>query len=638
MAAIGRAHPGRLEQIESLIALLGQPNQPVPSSVVLHDACSPATTTRLVRDLLAFLARDNADGRTASPLFWTSVSPLTSINPTTVFRNILGAFEQQLHNHPFASSASKDAASASNSKRKRKPDTSIDYFIWKLSTLVESTEGNFVIAISDAERIRDLWPEHVWTSFCRLGSLLHSQGRVCVAFISTLPWSQYRTPSGLTVAYQPLSIRFPRLTRPDILSILSLDFPGLWRSYEASTGSAQIQAATSPGLCSRSIAAKLRTAASGEKVSQEALRQLYEQFSGLFYDSIRSNVRDLEELRTMSAAVWHSFVVPVQTRECSTHDLQTLLLAASSLFRDVVVRLQTREVGPREWTLESRAKSIEASKTRLAAAAKLLKNGSTSTMEASAAESLDIDMVDEEQKLDEEEWLERETRALDKLRSASSQASISLTPSLALIPTFLVLASFLASYNPSRLDVRYFLRDESLLGLSSGASKGRSLKGGRKLGPGRGRKGGAAGKGAGRRGRPSKSALRVTTEDGQTENLNRQQLLGPRPFPIDRLLSVFQALVTESAPEMSMVSGGIPPNARSSVWEYRSKSLSVYSQINNLVARRMLVRTSAQDKLGTSINFRTNVGYNVASVLARRVKFDLDEWLWDWGAGGGNAS
>ncbi len=77
-------------------------------------------------------------------------------------------------------------------------------------------------------------------------------------------------------------------------------------------------------------------------------------------------------------------------------------------------------------------------------------------------------------------------------------------------------------------------------------------------------------------------------------------------------------------------------NNRSTLWEYRSKSLSVYSQINNLVARRMLVRTSAQDKLGTSINFRTNVSYNVVAVLAKRVKFELDEWLWDWGAGGAN--
>jgi origin recognition complex subunit 5 len=244
-------------------------------------------------------------------------------------------------------------------------------------------------------------------------------------------------------------------------------------------------------------------------------------------------------------------------------------------------------------------------------------------------------MVDEEQKLDEEEWLEHQMQAMARIQRASSQATVSLLPSLALIPTFLVLASFLASYNPSRLDVRYFLRDDSLLGLSSGSSKRKGLQGGRKLGPGRGRKG--AGRG-GRRGRPSKTAVRVAGPDGQSENLNRQELLGPRPFAIDRLLAVFQALVTEAAPDMAMVYAALGDGGRdrAAVWEYRSRSLSVYAQINNLVARRMLVRTSAQDKLGTSINFRTNVGYSIAAVLAYRVKFDLDDWLWDWGTGGGN--
>ncbi|CDR87718.1 uncharacterized protein SPSC_03490 [Sporisorium scitamineum] len=628
------SHAGRSDQIAALTNLLGQSSQPLPSSLLLQDACSPNTTARLVSDLLSSLTNDaDHDG---SPLCWCSVSPLTSINPTTLFRNILTSLEEQvlqLEQTRQSDSATAAAAAAGGSKTNyRRPESSIDYFLWKLSAILNTINGRVVIVIKDAERIRDLWPEHIWTAFCRLASLAGKPGRICTVLISTLPWSQYRTPSGLTVSHQPITIRFPRLTRPDMLAMLELDFPLLWNSYATSIESAQMHARTSPALCKPSTTHKLKTARSGQDVSMDALRALHEQFVGVFYDSVRSNVRDVEELRTMSAAVWHSFVVPIQTRECTTSELQTLLLASSHLFKDVIVRLQTREVGPREWTQEARIKSIQASAARIAAA-KVPAGGVPAD---SVQQGDDVDMVDEERKFDEEEWLERETAALARLRSASSQATISLLPSLALIPTFLVIASFLASYNPSRLDVRYFLRDDSLLSLSSGASKGKSLKGGRKLGPGRGRKGAAAG----RRGRPSKTALRVTTQDGQTENLNRQQLLGPKPFPIDRLLSIFQALITEAAPEMSMVYSSLVPDHaeqgdRSTLWEYRSKSLSVYSQINGLVARRMLVRTSAQDKLGTSINFRTNVSYNVVGVLARRAKFDLDEWLWDWGAAGG---
>lgn len=638
MAATTSSHAGRAEQIAALTTLLGQSSQPLPPSLLLQDACSPNTTARLVSDVLDNLAHeaDQAD----SPLCWCSVSPLTSINPTTLFRNILTSFEQQVQR--LQQSASSNSSIAGGSKGKyRRPEASIDYFLWKLGTILDTINARVVILIKDAERIRDLWPEHIWTAFCRLALLSGKPGRISTVLISTLPWSQYRTPSGLTVSHSPITIRFPRLTRPDIISILALDFPLLYSSYISSVQSAQMHAGTSPALCKRSILLKLKKVSSGEQVSQEALRGLYEQFIGVFYDSVRSNVRDVEELRTMSAAVWHSFVVPVQTRECTTAELQMLLLASSNLFKDVLVRLQTREVGPREWTQEARIKSIQASAARLAAA-KIPEGVSIAQREGEE----DVDMIDEERKYDEEEWLERETAALARMRSTSSQATISLLPSLALIPTFLVIASFLASYNPSRLDVRYFLRDDSLLSLSSGSSKGKSLKGGRKLGPGRGRKG--ASTAGGRRGRPSKSARRVTNEDGQTENLNRQQLLGPKPFPIDRLLSIFQALITEAAPEMSMVYSSLVPdhdlsaavgereNDRSTLWEYRSKSLSVYSQINGLVARRMLVRTSAQDKLGTSINFRTNVSYSVVAVLAKRVKFELDEWLWDWGAGGTN--
>ncbi|KAJ1033364.1 hypothetical protein NDA13_001356 [Ustilago tritici] len=631
-------HAGRQHQLASLTSLLGQSSQPLPPSLLLQDACSPNTAARLVSHLLTNFAHSPSQSKT--PLLWCSVSPLTSINPATLFRTILTSLESQISTIPT------DQTVASGSKvNHRRPEPSLDYFLWRIGTLIDAqSKCRVVLVIKDAERIRDLWPEHVWTAFCRLPSLTGKTGRLSTVFISTLAWSQYRTPSGLTVAHAPITVRFPRLTRPDILSILAQDFPLLWQSYGSSVQSAQMHAKTSPALCKRSTLLKLRKANSGAQVTEQTLRGLYEQFVGVFYDSVRSNVRDIEELRTISAAVWHSFVVPVQTRECMTNDVQTLLLSSSHLFKDVIVRLQTREMGPREWTQESRIKSIQASSARLSTSSTPSKPSLDPALEMEG-----VEMIDEERKLDEEEWLERETASLERMRSASSQATISLLPSLALIPTFLVIAGFLASYNPSRLDVRYFLRDDSLLSLSSGSGKGKSLKGGRKLGPGRGRN--AA---SGRRGRPSKSALRATNEDGQTENLNRQQLLGPKPFPIDRLLSIFQALITEAAPEMSMVYSSLNPdndlssssggggekekeNDRSTLWEYRSKSLSVYSQINGLVAKRMLVRTSAQDKLGTSINFRTNVSYSVVAVLAKRVKFELDEWLWDWGAGGVNS-
>ncbi len=71
----------------ALTDLLGHSSQPLPSSLLLHDACSPNTTARLVTDLLTQLAHRDRDDE--HPLLWCSVSPLTSINRTTLFRNIL---------------------------------------------------------------------------------------------------------------------------------------------------------------------------------------------------------------------------------------------------------------------------------------------------------------------------------------------------------------------------------------------------------------------------------------------------------------------------------------------------------------------------------------------------------------------
>ncbi|KAN0060927.1 hypothetical protein ACQY0O_006661 [Thecaphora frezii] len=635
---VTQACPARPTQLRTLLDLVGPPQQPLPPSILLHDACSPSWTASYAKTALRALAE-----QLDPALHAIAVSPLTSNSPSALFRDAL----QPIENRVGA------AASASSSRR---PDGSLEWFLWRLSSILEANpQHRVVVLVENAERIRDIWPETVWTSFCRLGELTASYGRITTIFVSSLPWSSYRTPSGLTTAHSPIVIRFPRHTKEEVLEILARDFDSLRAAYHRSVHNTQIRANTALGLARLGINRILKRRDSGKQVDDDSLRKLYANYLGLFYDSVCSHLRDVAQMRVLSAAVWHAYVVPVQAGEATVTDYPLLLLASSHLFRDALLRLQTREIGPKEWTEEVRNQSIKACEERLQAAAYKTKQelnagqaqsvaqeeSAVPTNEGEQDEEEDHVSVDEETRIDHEEQRDRDAEEIKRRRLTRQLANTSTFASLPLIPTFLVLASFLASYNPSRLDVRYFLRDSSLVGQSAASSS--KTTGGRKFGPGRGKR-------TARRGRPAKDAIRITNEEGQTENLNRQELLGPKPFPVDRLLSIFQALITECGPELNaQLALSITPDEVDErgweqepdigdMWEQRARSVGVYSQITNLVARRMLIRTSAPDKLGSTINFRTNVSYNVAATLARKVRFDLDEWLWDWGGGGANAA
>lgn len=50
-------------------------------------------------------------------------------------------------------------------------------------------------------------------------------------------------------------------------------------------------------------------------VATEDWRTLHGAYVGLAYDTLGADARDDEELRTLTAAVWHPFIVPVLTGE-----------------------------------------------------------------------------------------------------------------------------------------------------------------------------------------------------------------------------------------------------------------------------------------------------------------------------------
>jgi origin recognition complex subunit 5 len=87
----------------------------------------------------------------------------------------------------------------------------------------------------------------------------------------------------------------------------------------------------------------------------------------------------------------------------------------------------------------------------------------------------------------------------------------------------------------------------------------------------------------------------------------QRRLLGPQPFVLMRLLSIFHAIVPHD-----VAPGGA----------------DILTQVATLAALRMLVRAAkAADVLEAGTKWRVNVGWDFILGLARGVRFEIEEFL-----------
>ncbi|KAJ8391091.1 hypothetical protein AAFF_G00097120 [Aldrovandia affinis] len=127
---------------------------------------------------------------------------------------------------------------------------------------------------------------------------------------------------------------------------------------------------------------------------------------------------------------------------------------------------------------------------------------------------------------------------------------------------FLLIAAYLASYNPARTDRRFFLKHH---------------------------------------GKIKKTNFMKKHE--KTSN----HLLGPKPFPLDRLLAIFY----------SVVDSRVAPTA------------SVFSQISSLVTLQLLSQVSHDDQLDAP-KYKCAVSLDFIRAIARTVSFDIVRYLYDF--------
>lgn len=163
-------------------------------------------------------------------------------------------------------------------------------------------------------------------------------------------------------------------------------------------------------------------------------------------------------------------------------------------------------------------------------------------------------------------------RVVPKVEGATTSAVSKVTHDLPYYSKYLLCAAYLASYNPARQDAICFMK---------ASEKKRRKKGG-----------GTAAKRAGR---------------GAKHRKIPRHLLAPSPFPLDRLLAIFHAILPHS----------VTPTA------------DIYTQIATLSSIRLLVRAGAAgaDVLDPGCKWRVNFGWDYVASLGRSVGFEIAEYL-----------
>ncbi|KAJ7705585.1 putative origin recognition complex, subunit 5-like protein [Mycena rosella] len=298
-----------------------------------------------------------------------------------------------------------------------------------------------------------------------------------------------------------------------------------------------------------------------------SLRPLYKQFSSVLLDSCAPYLQDPNELQYIAAARWPGFVQPILDAHNHRPDDDDVNMDADDGDDDATLKPPTEDV---------RMRLIRIFKPSFQAALQILYPRFDHAANWAALNYPEADLLLKPPHL---------TQPLaDAGEVDADDGRIGDLPRMA---KFVLVAAYLASTNPHVSDLRMFGR-----GLDEKKRKRRARK-----------------------------AVKSGTAKAP------QRVLGPNPFPLDRLLAILGALLEEND-----VDQRVPAPEYTIPGEYTDMEVAragIYNTIIELADTGLLHRMSAADKLDGPPTFKCGVVYNTVSVLAQQLDVPLNDLLWD---------
>ncbi|KAF8977145.1 Origin recognition complex subunit 5 [Entomortierella lignicola] len=549
------AFPGRTKQIDQILAFMGTAWAPTPPALFINGSSSLGKTV-VVKTILSTLLEEKSPSRYA---FLDCVECHT---PRLIFEHAIYQFRNAPQQKPLSDRLAQIADQINEGSSNNKEHSSTPS-IETMST-TGRTKSATATGGESQKRKRHIAQDDVpWEKCENINEFVEWCRKICDKDGSDESISDKRRVPSRSNQHDtrylvldraerlrdtaptliPVLMRLQELTGRNICVILITTI--VWEKFRSKTGGYEPIILNFPQYSkdiSFTIAILERDIPDGQD------KELYTRFVDLVYDVFQRNCKDLNEIRHLVALLFPLYIKPVKEGKIQKHEGLKLHRHIQAYFVEAMDKLYLREISSMEWS----DRTILASSSR---------NQDTKHDRPSGYGGATTDSGSF-------------SSATSSERALMNAVEIQNTFDLPYYTKFILIASFLASYNPPKLDMRYFAKVSNQGGKMSRRAK--------------------------------VSAAKKHGHEQQGSKL-RQQLLGPKPFPIERMLAIFYSILDDEVEE----------------------NVNVHTQIASLVSLRLLQRVTPMDRLD-SIKCKCNVSYDMIKALAKSTKFEIDKYLYDF--------
>lgn len=282
-------------------------------------------------------------------------------------------------------------------------------------------------------------------------------------------------------------------------------------------------------------------------------------FVELMFDVFCRITMDISELRYVIALLWPKFLEPVRLGKAKRMEVGKLYKFIAPECKELLDKLLLRELSSVDYQQR---------------AGLLVKAGDEQNVEASTSTTSNATTTTTTMTTTTTTTTAKPTATA--LSAIPPKARVNTSLQLPHHTKYLLIASFLASYNPAKLDVRFFSRGSEDMTKT-------------------------------KRGKWRKGQHQAQTGKAKNRDKLRQQLIGPKPFPVERMLAIFYSISDDAI----------------------DSTVDIQMAISTLVTLKLLIRSSAYDRLEAT-KCKCNVSYDFAIKVASEVNFPLSKYLYDF--------